>query len=159
VDDCTTMTGLTRVDTGPSWCNGGTPLRIDHLVIDGSSLRVVEVIHRYDGKSPIPSSDIPSDHGPIACRVVVCGTAPGGPPKEHIAGDTLSAEMRDAIAGQYEALLQKHQPPPVRGKPNAEQLALLKAFADAKKDFVQSFHENEDAQAFAKAVCNGKAKK
>lgn len=148
------MTGLERVATGPSWCDGVSSRPIDHICYDGSSLRVDSVKEWFDGVSAIPNASMPSDHAPIAVTVTVTAAAPGGPPVARIVGDSLSAAQRSDIRVRYAAIVARLQPPHVKGKPNEQQLATLRSFSEAKDAFVASL--DGDAQAYAKAVCANK---
>jgi hypothetical protein len=73
-----------------------------------------------------------------------------------VPGEDLSEEIQQAMRAQYEELM-AGAPAPVKGKPSAEQIVALQAFAQRKKDFLAAF-QDEDELAFAKALVGGKVK-
>lgn len=157
-DSCCAETGLTAAPTGASWCNGRSALQLDHITVEGASLRIVHVLPSpYDGHQAIPNALLPSDHAPIACRLAVIGPPVGGPPRAAAPpGALLSEERRRSIAASF-AALQPAAPLRVKGKPTPEQLAELRAHAEAKRAWVQSFGDATEA-VFAKALADGKIK-
>lgn len=157
-DPLTSMTKLHRVPTGPSWSNGAGSLCIDHITVDSISLRVESVRGDiYNGNSPIPNAEIPSDHSPIMCLLCVCGAPQGGVAAPKTPGEGLSDEVRASIRSQHDALLLT-APAPVRGKPNPEQLEVLQQYAMRKKVFLAQYADDEDEHSFAKALLDKKMK-
>ncbi len=146
-------TGLQLVATGPSWCDGTEcGIALDHIVFDNSTL-AVEAVHKwYDGVSAIPSPLIPSDHAPIGCTLRVAreprAAVTESEPKP------LPEAVQEAIRKHFAEAVKPLRPQSVKGKPNAEQLVLLREFAHAKKAFCASYHGDEQSAAFAKHLCD-----
>lgn len=151
-DDCGADTGLQLVATGPSWCDGSEfGVALDHIVFDSSTLAVGAVHKWYDGKSAIPSAAVPSDHAPIGCTLRVVQVPRAAKQREP---DAVPDDVQRAMRARFAETVEPLRPAPVKGKPNAEQLVVLREFAQAKKAFCAAYQDNEQMAALAKQLCD-----
>ena len=131
--------GLQHVRTGPTWSSGRSTAVLDHILAE-HSLDIVGQTeyfaeHDYSG---MPNSKSGSDHAPIAIDFRI---KPRPPPKKEL---TLAPEARKQIEKQWANV---EKPPKVVGKPNADQMELLQAFAARKKEFLAQYEGLELAHA------------
>ena len=136
---------LTHVRTGPTWSSGKSEATLDHILCE-PTLKVDSVVEYYRPESDklgMPNASSGSDHAPVG---VVFSTLPRVPIK---AAATLSDDAKEAIRKEWNAL---DQPEKSKGKPSAEEMILLKAFAVTKKQFLSQFSDGSLELAFAKKI-------
>ena len=130
---------LQHVRTGPTWSSGRSTAVLDHILAE-HSLDIVghtEFFAEHD-HGGMPNSKSGSDHAPIAIEFRI---KPRPPPEKE---PTLTPEAKQQIAQQWAKV---EKPPKVVGKPNADQLKLLQAFAARKKEFLAQYEGLELAHA------------